>query len=100
MAQAKDPVCGMIVETGSAARKTVYQSQTYYFCSSACSEKFEANPAKYVSRQPADVAQPATDDMKTEPPFTQSGGLTSPKFGSAGSGGLEYEGIPESRDKK
>ena len=30
-----------------------------------------------------------------EPPYTTLGFLTSPKFGSAGSGGLEYERIPE-----
>jgi hypothetical protein len=27
-----------------------------------------------------------------EPPHTTTGKITSPKFGSAGSGGLEYEG--------
>ena len=30
-----------------------------------------------------------------EPPYTTLGFLTSPKFGSAGSGGLEYERLPE-----
>lgn len=102
MAQARDPVCGMMIETGSAARNTVYQSHTYYFCSTACSAKFEADPARYASRQPADVARAARDDFEMErhePPFTQSGGMTSPKFGSAGSGGLENERIPESHDK-
>jgi hypothetical protein len=30
-----------------------------------------------------------------EPPFTKAGGIVAPKFGAAGSGGLEYERIPE-----
>lgn len=34
-------------------------------------------------RDPADVANP---------PHTTTGKITAPKFGSAGSGGLEYEG--------
>ena len=33
------------------------------------------------------------DDAETaNPPHTTTGKVTSPKFGSAGSGGLEYEG--------
>jgi hypothetical protein len=33
-----------------------------------------------------------------EPPFTKSGGFVAPKFGSAGSGGAEYEPLPEAHD--
>jgi predicted small metal-binding protein len=34
-----------------------------------------------------------------EPPHTTTGPLTAPKFGSAGSGGAEYEPIPEQHDE-
>ena len=45
--QAKDPVCGMTVET-SAAKTAVYKGQNYYFCSQRCREKFEASPELYT----------------------------------------------------
>ncbi len=32
----KDPVCGMDVETATAAGKTEHKGQTYYFCGSKC----------------------------------------------------------------
>ena len=36
------------------------------------------------------------DEMERhEPPYTTTGGISAPKFGSAGSGGLEYERLPE-----
>lgn len=34
-----------------------------------------------------------------EPPHTTTGPLTAPKFGSAGSGGAEYEPLPEQHDE-
>jgi hypothetical protein len=35
-----------------------------------------------------------TDNAEANPPHTTTGKITSPKFGSAGSGGLEYEPGP------
>ena len=35
-----------------------------------------------------------------EPPHTTKGGVTAPKFGSAGSGGAEYEQVPEQHDEE
>ncbi len=43
-----DPVCGMDVETASAAAQSEYQGQTYYFCGSGCKEKFDLNPEQYL----------------------------------------------------
>jgi YHS domain-containing protein len=45
---AKDPVCGMDVDTASATQKAEYQGQTYYFCAPGCWKAFEAEPAKYL----------------------------------------------------
>jgi P-type Cu+ transporter len=50
MATTKDPVCGMPVETDSAAATREYQGETYYFCSTRCAESFDANPAQHVRR--------------------------------------------------
>ncbi len=45
--QARDPVCGMSVDTGKAEH-TNYQGKEYFFCSSQCRTKFEQNPQQYV----------------------------------------------------
>ncbi len=46
-----DPVCGMEVDTMNAGlRKSKYAGKTYYFCSTDCKTKFDANPAAYVKR--------------------------------------------------
>ena len=52
--QALDPVCGMNVEVGEAA-KTEYGGETYYFCCSHCQQAFEGSPKEYIggSRQVA-----------------------------------------------
>lgn len=49
MAQVKDPVCGMTIDSSSAAGSSSYQGQTYYFCSTQCKTQFDANPATYAS---------------------------------------------------
>jgi YHS domain-containing protein len=46
----KDPVCGMDVETATAAGQTEYKGQTFYFCGSMCKEKFNLKPEQYLSQ--------------------------------------------------
>ena len=46
----KDPVCGMDVETATAAGRTEYRGQTYYFCGSKCKEKFDLRPEQYLGK--------------------------------------------------
>ena len=58
----KDPVCGMTIAAESAAGNIEYQGETYYFCSNSCKEKFEANPAQFVS--------PANRSAKIDSPVT------------------------------
>jgi len=48
MATVKDVVCGMEIDPKSAAATEEYRGQTYYFCSTACHDKFMAEPEKYV----------------------------------------------------
>jgi Cu+-exporting ATPase len=44
----KDPVCGMDVDTATAAGHSVHKGHTYYFCSSTCKTKFELRPEQYT----------------------------------------------------
>ncbi|MPZ50993.1 MAG: YHS domain-containing protein [Dehalococcoidia bacterium] len=49
-ASVRDPVCGTRVHSSSAAATEEYAGETYYFCSHACHERFNANPELYASR--------------------------------------------------
>jgi len=46
----KDLVCGMEIETATAAGRTEHDGQTYYFCGAKCKEKFDLHPEQYVGR--------------------------------------------------
>lgn len=49
MAITTDPVCGMTVEESAAAGSLTHNGLTYYFCSPACQERFEADPDTYAT---------------------------------------------------
>lgn len=49
MAQVKDPVCGMTLESEQAAATVTHKGQTYHFCSPMCKTKFAMNPDKYAA---------------------------------------------------
>jgi len=44
-----DPVCGMTVEPASAAGNATHGGTTYYFCSTHCQRKFEAEPERFLA---------------------------------------------------
>jgi YHS domain-containing protein len=88
MAQVIDPVCGMTIESASAQGRTAYQSNTYYFCSEDCLRAFRSDPGRYAGAE------------RHEPPYTAGDIIAAPKFGSAGSGGLEHEMPPEMHDRE
>jgi P-type Cu+ transporter len=46
MATAKDPICGMMVDTSRPAAKGTYDGETVFFCSVACQTKFEGRRAR------------------------------------------------------
>jgi Cu+-exporting ATPase len=54
-----DPVCGMKVSPETAAGKYDYKGETYYFCSTGCLSKFNADPEKFLS-EPRSVATGAS----------------------------------------
>ncbi|HET8548441.1 MAG TPA: YHS domain-containing protein [Bryobacteraceae bacterium] len=46
----RDPVCHMDVEPTRAAGTSKYKGDTYYFCSTQCKQRFDADPESFVSR--------------------------------------------------
>ena len=42
------PVCGMPVDITADTPKSSYEGEIYYFCSEACKESFDREPAKYL----------------------------------------------------
>jgi xanthine dehydrogenase accessory factor len=47
--EALDPICGMTVQVASARYRSIYEGQTYYFCSAGCLQKFEESPAEHAT---------------------------------------------------
>ena len=100
MAQVTDPVCGMVIDSDAAAGKSRYEDGTFYFCSTECLERFESDPARYASTAKTLPVEPHADLERHEAPHTKAGGIVAPKFGSAGSGGAEYERLPEAHEDR
>ena len=48
-----DPACGMTVDEKKAAGSFMYEGTTYFFCSTHCLNKFQANPTNYLHRSNA-----------------------------------------------
>jgi Cu+-exporting ATPase len=46
----KDPICGMDITPESAAGRSEYKGQTYYFCSPGCKKAFDKEPEKFISK--------------------------------------------------
>jgi len=92
-----DPVCGMTVDTASASARSSHLGTDYVFCSTACHRTFEAHPEQFVAQAKSKGGRAPLADATPEadPPFTKTGEIVAPMFGSAGSGGLEYEQIPK-----
>jgi Cu+-exporting ATPase len=67
---AKDPVCGMKVDSLQIRGKAQYQGENYFFCSPGCMHKFTADPAKYVVATvgtASGVLQPARKKTERDP---------------------------------
>ena len=46
--EAKDPVCGMVVDAVSAKYKSEHNGNSIYFCCAACKQSFDRQPEKYL----------------------------------------------------
>jgi YHS domain-containing protein len=86
MSQVKDPVCGRVIQQAAAAGRITHDFGEAYFCSDSCRRAFEASPERFLPE-------------RHEPPYTVSGKIVAPKFGSAASGGLEHEPAPERHEE-
>ena len=69
---AKDPVCGMEVDEGSAAATSEYQGKTYYFCAASCKERFDRSPEQYVEGT-GDVQSVQKDEVAKDVPYGKGG---------------------------
>jgi xanthine dehydrogenase accessory factor len=46
--EAKDPICGMMVDMRAAKYKSEFEGRSFYFCCAGCKEEFDIQPDKYV----------------------------------------------------
>lgn len=46
----KDVVCDMVIDPKTAAGKSEYKGETYYFCSLGCKQSFDKDPEKYLGK--------------------------------------------------
>ena len=97
MSRVLDPVCGMAIDTDTARARSDYEGRIYYFCSDVCKREFDKDPSLYSSVPKQRIAR--ADAPPSEETFTEGGGMVTPKFGSAGSGGAEFENRPD-EDRK
>jgi Cu+-exporting ATPase len=44
-----DPVCGMSVDPAVSAHRAEHDGHSYFFCSTRCRERFNAEPARYLT---------------------------------------------------
>src|SRR5437660_1310737 len=88
--EVEDPVCGMMCDPETSKWRADYEGQTYHFCAESCLREFRVNPKKYLKPQLE----------QHEPPYTTKNGFTAPRFGSATSGGGEFELLPEAHGRK
>ena len=75
---AKDPVCGMQVETSNPGATTQHNGHTVYFCSDRCKDRYDKDPGKYEAG--AVEARPATAGSGHDGPEA-GGGATDPVCG-------------------
>lgn len=57
-----DPVCGMSVAPETAAGKYDYKSETFYFCSTGCLNKFKQNPSNFLEKKREERQAAATSE--------------------------------------
>ena len=46
--EARDPICGMMVDVSKARHKSEFRGTAFYFCCAGCKEKFDKQPEQYA----------------------------------------------------
>jgi Cu+-exporting ATPase len=59
----RDPVCGMMVDPATAKDRSEHAGHTYYFCSTGCRDRFEADPVRYVTAYLSKQAKPGAAEV-------------------------------------
>jgi xanthine dehydrogenase accessory factor len=59
--EARDPVCGMTVETATAHFTSQYEGTIYYFCAAGCKHSFDKEPQKYIQRESSQKNTPLVE---------------------------------------
>ncbi len=80
-----DPVCGMKA-AANPEKSATHDGQTYYFCSTGCVTKFNADPQRYLSPETRSVETGPVDALYTcpmDPEIQQIGPGSCPKCGMA-----------------
>jgi heavy metal translocating P-type ATPase len=80
-----DPVCGMKA-AANPEKSATHDGQTYYFCSTGCVTKFNADPLRYLSPDTHTVETGPVDALYTcpmDPEIQQIGPGSCPKCGMA-----------------
>jgi P-type Cu+ transporter len=102
---AQDAVCRMIVDPRKAAGSFKYNGQTYFFCSVACLEKFQADPIRFLSSTSATPTgiqgHQETEIGKAEYTCPMHPEVRAPKTGSCTKCGMALEPatVPLSKEK-
>jgi len=60
----RDPVCGMAVDPATAKHRSEHADHTYYFCGSRCRERFETEPALYLTPAASALPRPAVGETR------------------------------------
>jgi P-type Cu+ transporter len=60
----RDPVCGMNVNPATAKFVSEREGKKRYFCSRGCVDKFEADPAKYLTKLTSGFVNPGSSGSK------------------------------------
>jgi P-type Cu+ transporter len=69
---AKDPVCGMTVDTTKAKATAEHAGKKYYFCCTGCAQKFQSNPEQYLKPKPALVTIGPPPNPATQTPASSA----------------------------
>lgn len=72
----KDPVCGMRIDPGAAAGRSLHVGNLYHFCAPICKKMFDVSPNKYVrgdiGKDRSNVVDPecgvGIDNVEAAPP--------------------------------
>ena len=89
---ARDPVCGMTVDRGTAKYTAEHAGKLFHFCSAGCQSKFEAQPETYLNGRPEPEPMPEGTlyTCPMHPEIITDGPSDCPKCGMA----LEPMGLP------